>query len=36
MAAEKDREREEAIANGKQEELPLMHGVPISVKDMLA
>lgn len=36
MAAEKDRERQEAIAGGKQDELPVMHGVPISVKDMLA
>lgn len=29
----KDKERREAIAKGKANELPLLHGIPITVKD---
>ena len=34
-AAEKDRERREAIQNGTQGELPVLHGIPISIKEMV-
>lgn len=30
-----DAERKEAIMNGIQESLPLLHGIPISVKDVV-
>jgi len=33
MAKKKDKEREEARKNGTLDQLPIMHGVPISVKD---
>ena len=34
-AAEKDRERREAIQNGTQGELPVLHGIPVSIKEMV-
>jgi Asp-tRNA(Asn)/Glu-tRNA(Gln) amidotransferase A subunit family amidase len=34
-AAEKDRERREAIQNGSQGELPVLHGIPVSIKEMV-
>ena len=33
IAEEKDKEREEAIRNGVLEKLPILHGIPFSVKD---
>eukprot|EP00347_Sterkiella_histriomuscorum_P012439 403368569 len=30
----RDKERHEAVKNGKGDELPLLHGIPISIKDM--
>jgi len=35
-AAEKDRERREAIQNGTQGELPVLHGIPVSIKEMVS
>jgi Asp-tRNA(Asn)/Glu-tRNA(Gln) amidotransferase A subunit family amidase len=35
VAQEKDKEREEARKNGTLEDLPLLHGIPISVKDVM-
>ena len=34
-AAEKDRERKEAIQNGTQGEMPVLHGIPVSIKEMV-
>jgi Asp-tRNA(Asn)/Glu-tRNA(Gln) amidotransferase A subunit family amidase len=34
-AAEKDRERREAIHSGTQGELPVLHGIPVSIKEMV-
>ena len=34
-ADKKDRVREEAIKDKKVHELPMLHGIPISVKDMV-
>lgn len=36
LAKQRDQERQQAIALGKADELPLMHGVPMSVKDNIA
>ena len=34
-AKKKDAERQEAIKNGRANELPPLHGIPISVKDLV-
>jgi len=33
LAKKCDQERKVAMANGEQEELPFLHGIPISIKD---
>ena len=35
VAEQRDREREEAIRNGTQDSLPPLHGIPISIKDLV-
>ena len=35
MAKEKDEERAKALEEGDADDLPLMHGIPFSVKDLL-
>ena len=32
----RDKERHEAVKNGRGDELPLLHGIPISIKDMVS
>jgi Asp-tRNA(Asn)/Glu-tRNA(Gln) amidotransferase A subunit family amidase len=34
-AAAKDKERQEAVAQGTQLSLPLLHGIPVSIKEMV-
>lgn len=34
-AYKRDKERTEAIKNGTAKDLPLLHGIPISIKDMV-
>ena len=36
LAAERDAERADAIKNGTQDQLPYLHGIPISVKDLFS
>ena len=35
LARKRDDERQKAVEDGKEEELPLMHGVPICVQDTI-
>jgi len=35
-AKKKDMEREEALKNGTEHKLPPLHGIPISVKDLVS
>ena len=35
MAKERDDERAQALEDGEADDLPLMHGIPMSIKDLI-